>query len=59
MLDPSVNLVFAKMQEEMKKLKKNLETTEEQLSGWKFTSNRLVVSITVAVQLNGLPDSMK
>jgi hypothetical protein len=40
LLDPSVNVLFQKMQTEMGQLKSKLEQAQDDLSAWKFTPDR-------------------
>ena len=41
LFDPAVNLVFQRMQSELKDSKEKLDQAQNDLSAWKFTPDRL------------------
>lgn len=51
-LDPSVNLLFAKMKTEIKETKEKLERSQNELSAWKFTPDRYNYCIIMQISDN-------
>jgi len=44
LLDPAVNLVFQRMTKEMDESQEKLKQTQNELSAWKFTPDRCLLS---------------
>ena len=45
LLDPAVNLLIQHLRKELEKAKSALEETQNELSAWKFTPDRLLINL--------------